>query len=192
MTAPGLDAPSDDEQLTTLRPTLVVRNGSSSGTGTRTYEFQMSTSSSFAPIAVTRSGIAENASGKTSYARRHGSAVDDAVLLARARDAGIEQFRLDRRWAGSGPKPVGYNNAGELFDPLVAGETVGTILRGAHLGRPARASSSNSALSYVRYALPATVVAGEFSMEIEGTGAEWADRQTATVLDARTALAAWI
>jgi len=48
VTAPAIDAPADDEQLTTLRPTLVVRNGTSSGSGTRTYEFHLSTSSSFA------------------------------------------------------------------------------------------------------------------------------------------------
>jgi hypothetical protein len=37
LTAPALDAPSDDQQLSTLRPELIVRNGTSSETaGTRT------------------------------------------------------------------------------------------------------------------------------------------------------------
>ena len=58
LTAPAIDAPSDDEQLTTLRPTFVVRNGSSNQNGTRTYEFQVSTSDTFGAIAVSRAGIA--------------------------------------------------------------------------------------------------------------------------------------
>jgi hypothetical protein len=102
LTAPVLDAPGDDGQLTTLRPTLVVRNGSSSTAGTRTYEFQISTSSSFSPVAATRSGIAENASGKTSY-------TPDADLQSTTRYpvTGTLQHRtspisvrMKRRWAG--------------------------------------------------------------------------------------------
>src|SRR5215207_3781627 len=68
LTAPAVDAPSDDEQLSTLRPTLVVRNGTSSVTGSRTYEFQVSTSSAFATIHLSRGAIVESASGKTSFA----------------------------------------------------------------------------------------------------------------------------
>ena len=42
LTAPALEAPSADEQLTTLRPTLTVKNGTSDQAGSRTYEFQIS------------------------------------------------------------------------------------------------------------------------------------------------------
>jgi hypothetical protein len=154
VTAPVLDAPGDDEQLTTLRPALVVRNGSSSAAGTRTYEFQISTSSSFSPIAATRSGIAENASGKTSYYWR----------ARAAQGTGSSEWTADGR---SRTKPVGYNNARELYDPLVGGETVGTIV-GATTWVPGKGLKLNSSTSYVLYALPATVSSGEFSMEIEG------------------------
>ena len=65
------------------------------------------------------------------------------------------------------PKAVGYNNPRELFDPLVAGETIGTIF-GAHTWVPGEGLRLTSRTSYVQYALPATVAAGEFSMEIKG------------------------
>ena len=166
LTAPALDAPADDEQLTTLRPTLVVRNGSSNQNGTRTYEFQVSTSSSFATVALSRGGVAENASGRTSF-------VVDSDLQSTTRyywRSRVSQGSSNSEWTAVGrfrTKTVGYNNPRELFDPLVAGETVGTIF-GAHTWVPGEGLRLTSRTSYVQYALPATVAAGEFSMEIKG------------------------
>ena len=166
LTAPAIDAPSDDEQLTTLRPTLIVRNGTSSVTGTRTYEFQLSTSDTFATISQSRSGIAEDAGGKTSFAV-------DSDLQSTTRyywRARVTQGASSSNWSAMGrfrTKTIGFNNAGELFDPLVAGETVGTVV-GSHTWVTGKGIKLESGLSYVRYALPVTVSAGEFSMEIEG------------------------
>jgi hypothetical protein len=166
LTAPAPDTPGDDEQLTTLRPTLVVRNGSSNQTGTRTYEFQLSTSSSFATVALSRAGIAENAGGKTSFGV-------DSDLQSTTRyywRARVSQGSTNSDWSPMGrfrTKAVGYNNPRELFDPLVAGETVGTPI-GAHTWVTNEGLRLTSRTSYVQYALPATVVAGEFSMEIKG------------------------
>jgi hypothetical protein len=68
LAAPALDAPSDDQQLRTLRPELIVRNGTSSETaGARSYEFQIADNTGFAPVGVTGTGVAENAGGKTSF-----------------------------------------------------------------------------------------------------------------------------
>jgi len=40
LTAPALGTPADNEQLDTLRPTLSVKNGTSTvASGARTYEF---------------------------------------------------------------------------------------------------------------------------------------------------------
>src|SRR5258707_164253 len=51
LTAPALDTPTDDEQLSTLRPELTVRNGTSNqATGTRTYEFQIADNTGFSPV----------------------------------------------------------------------------------------------------------------------------------------------
>jgi hypothetical protein len=164
--APAVDAPGDDEQLSTLRPTLVVRNGTSSQNGTRTYEFQVAADSSFATVALARSGVAENSSGKTSL-------TVDQDLQSTTRyywRARLTQGTTSSAWSPVSrfrTKAVGYNNAGELFDPLVAGETVGAVF-GTHTWVPGRGIRLETASSYVRYALPATVATGEFSMEIEG------------------------
>jgi hypothetical protein len=166
LTAPAIDAPGDDEQLTTLRPTLVVRNGSSNQTGTRTYEFQLSTGESFATIALSRGGIAEGSSGSTSFAV-------DSDLQSTTRyywRARVSQGSGNSDWSPVGrfrTKTVGYNNPRELFDPLTAGETVGTVA-GPHTFVPGRGITLTSGASYVRYQLPATVAGGEFSMLIEG------------------------
>lgn len=166
LTAPAVDAPSDDEQLSTLRPTLVVRNGTSSATGSRTYEFQVSTSDTFATINVSRGGIAESASGKTSFAV-------DSDLQSTTRyfwRARVTQGSSNSDWSAMGrfkTKAVGFNRPGELFDPLIAEETVGERF-GSTSFVAGKGLTLNSATSYVRYALPATVSSGEFSMEIEG------------------------
>src|SRR6187399_626586 len=47
---PVPDTPSNAQQLDTLRPTLTIRNGSSNQTGTRTYDFQVSTAADFAGL----------------------------------------------------------------------------------------------------------------------------------------------
>ena len=126
----------------------------------------MSTSSSFATVALTRGGVAENASGRTSF-------VVDSDLQSTTRyywRSRVSQGSSNSEWTAVGrfrTKAVGYNNARELFDPLVAGETIGTIF-GAHTWVPGKGLRLTSRTSYVRYALPATVAAGEFSMEIEG------------------------
>lgn len=166
LTSPALDAPGDDEQLSTLRPTLVVKNGTSNQNGTRTYEFHLATNSAFSPVAVTRTGVAEGSSGKTSF-------TPDQDLQSTTRyfwRARLTQGSTNSEWSTTGKfktKAVGFNNAGELFDPLVAGETVGAIV-GSTTWVPGKGIKLNSATSYVRYALPATVAKGEFSMEIEG------------------------
>jgi hypothetical protein len=74
VTAPTVDSPTDDAQTGTLRPTLVVNNATSTGSGSRSYEFQIADNSSFATapgaltsvVAVSQSGITEGP-GKTSF-----------------------------------------------------------------------------------------------------------------------------
>ena len=61
--------PSDDQQLNTLRPTLTVNNATSSGSGTRTYEFQIADNNLFTATAwagsyivtVMQTGVPEGA-----------------------------------------------------------------------------------------------------------------------------------
>jgi hypothetical protein len=167
LTAPALDAPSDDQQLSSLRPDLTVRNGTSSQTaGTRTYEFQIADNSAFAPVAVTATGIAENAGGKTSFMPAE-DLQPTTRMYWRAR---MVQGTTNSDWSAVGKfrtKLVGFNRPGELYDPLVHGETVGTPI-GAFTFVPDKGIRLNDIHAYVVYQLAATVSAGEFSMEVEG------------------------
>ncbi|MGH9328815.1 MAG: hypothetical protein ACRD09_00090, partial [Vicinamibacterales bacterium] len=77
LTAPVLASPSDGEQLSTLRPTLTVQNGTSDRNGVRTYEFQISDRSDFSSdltslvtsfyVVVNRPGVPEGTDGRTSF-----------------------------------------------------------------------------------------------------------------------------
>jgi hypothetical protein len=64
-------------------------------------------------------------------------------------------------------KLVGFNRPGELYDPLIFGETVGDRI-GSTEFVPGKGIRLNTNTSYVRYLLPQTVQNGEFSMEVEG------------------------
>ena len=175
VTAPGLAAPADHEQLDTLRPTLTVKNATADAQGTRTYEFQISDNSSFtastAPIpglAVTvgKTSVPEGSGGQTSYS------VDQdlqptTVFYWRARAV---QGSTTGPWSSTATfksKLVGFNRAGELFDPLIHGETVGDRI-GSTEFVPGKGIKLNNVTSYVRYLLPQTIQNGEFSMEVEG------------------------
>jgi hypothetical protein len=167
LTAPALDAPSDDQQLGTLKPDLVVRNGTSNqATGTRTYEFQIADNPGFSPVAITGTGIAENAGGKTSFTPTQ-DLQPTTRMYWRAR---MTQGTTNSDWSAMGKfktRLVGFNRPGELYDPLIFGETLGTVVGNATFidGKGIRL---NDVFSYVRYQLPQTVSAGEFSMEVEG------------------------
>lgn len=173
LTAPTLDSPGDDEQLGTLRPTLVVRNGSSTRTGAKTYDFQVSDSTSFTTITASKTGIAEDISGKT-------SATLDADLQSATRfywRSRLVQAGANSDWSATGKfktKIAGYNRAGELYDPLVGGDTVGTPSGNTSFvsGKGLKINDGNS---YVMYALPQTMSSGVFEMEVEGLYANGPD-----------------
>jgi hypothetical protein len=166
LTAPALEAPSDDQQMDTLRPTLTVRNGTSNQNGTRTYEFQIADNSAFAPVAVTKSGVAEDPAGQTSFTPDQ-DLQPTTRLYWRVR---LAQGTAMSEWSPTGKfrtKLVGFNRDGELYDPLVHGETVGTPV-GATTFVPGKGLRIEGETSYVRYQLPRTISTGEFSMEVEG------------------------
>jgi hypothetical protein len=173
LTAPTASAPAEAVQLTTLRPTLTVTNGTSAGT--RTYEFQISdrndftsgsTVSSYYPVNLTKGGVAE-ASGTTSMT------VDTDLQPAtrffwRAR---IADGGTTSAWSTSRSfktQIIGYNRPGELFDPLVNGETVAELRAKRTSFVPGRGLRIEDSDSYVRYHLLQTISNGEFSLDIEG------------------------
>jgi hypothetical protein len=166
LTAPALDGPTGDLQLDTLRPTLSVFNGTSNQTGTRTYEFQIAEGDAFANIILTRTGVAEGAGGRTSF-------TPDQDLQPTARlhwRARLAQGSILSGWSPTGvfrTRQAGYNRPGELYDPLVQGETVGTRV-GATTFVSGKGLRIENASAFVRYELPQTISAGEFSVEVEG------------------------
>lgn len=176
LSAPTLQTPAADTQLDTLRPTLTVRNASSDQPGARTYEFQISDSTAFTnattshvvgfAATVSATGVAEGAGGTTSWT----PAADlqpTTVFYWRARAVQGSSTSL---WSATGTfrtKLVGFNRPGELYDPLIHGETVGEIV-GSATFIPGKGLQLNNGVSHVRYLLQQTITSGEFSMDVEG------------------------
>lgn len=179
LTAPVADTPLADEQLSTLRPTLTVKNGTSDQAGARTYEFQISDSADFSTaltsyitsfnVTVSKTGVPEGADGKTSF-------TPDADLQPTTRfywRARMTQGATVSEWSPVvkfRSKLVGFVRDGALFDPLIHGETVGERI-GSTTFIPGKGLKLNSVSSFVRYRLPRAVMAGEYSMDVEGLAA---------------------
>ncbi len=176
LTAPALDAPAMNEQLDTLRPTLTVKNASADQTGTRTYEFQISDSTTFtsaitseiAGFAATvgKTSVPEGSGGKTTWSPDT-DLQPTTVFYWRARAV---QGSSTSPWSEVGTfrsRLVGFNRPGELYDPLIHGETVGQIV-GDATWLPGQGLRLNNGVSYVKYLLAQTVTNGEFSMDVMG------------------------
>lgn len=176
LSAPALDSPADGEQLDTLRPTLTVRNATADQAGARTYEFQISDNSGFAAAStsnvagfaatVGKSGVAEGANGKTTFTPEQ-DLQPTTVFYWRARAV---QGSTTSAWSPTGKfksRLVGFIRAGELYDPLIHGETVGERI-GSTTFIPGKGIRLDNGTSHVKYLLPATISDGEFSMDVEG------------------------
>jgi hypothetical protein len=176
VTAPVLETPAANQQLDTLRPTLTVKNATADHAGTRTYEFQISDSNNFTSAltsnvtgfaaTVGKTGVAEGADGKTSWTP-DADLQPTTVFYWRVR---ATQGTSNSPWSEVGKfksRLVGFLRAGELYDPLIHGETVGEVIGNATFV-PGRGIQFNAGTSYVRYLLPQTITSGEFSMDVEG------------------------
>ena len=173
--APALDTPADAARLSTLRPTLVVKNAEGKG-GTRLYEFQVSDRSDFSATASSswaaftvlahKTNIPEGASGTTSYTPDF-DLQPTTRLYWRARTL-QDGFASD--WSSTrsfDTALVGYNRPGELYDPLANGSTIGVAV-GSTTFVSGKGIKLNDGNAYVRYQLAQPLAAGEFSMEVEG------------------------
>jgi hypothetical protein len=177
LTAPQADSPGDDDQLTTLRPTLRVVNATSNQTGAKTYEFQVSDDSNFSAasassyahtfkVVASKTGVAEDGSGKTSF-----DVPDDLQPTTRFYwRARVHQGSTDGPWSSTRSfksQIQGYNRPGELYDPLINGQTVGALIGSVTLqeGLGARINTNDS---HVRYILASTLTSGEFSLDVTG------------------------
>ena len=175
LSTPSAVSPVNGEQLGTLRPTLTVQNVTSSGTGTRTYEFQVSDNTGFTLgssltasflVAINQTGVAEGGDGRTSFTVPS-DLQPTTRMYWRARAV---QGSSQSSWSEPAmfrTKLVGYSRPGELYDPLIHGETIGTIV-GAHTWVSGKGIRLDTERSYVRYQLPEAMTNGEFSVEVEG------------------------
>jgi hypothetical protein len=176
LTAPTVDSPAEDEQLSTLRPTLVVRKASSDQVGPRSYEFQVSDDPDFqaasAPnlarhyrLVAAQSGIPEGPNDATFNVAADLQPATRFYWRARAR-----QGTVDGPWSARSTfrtRVAAYNLAGELYDPLTTGTTLGQVVGNVTL-TPGRGATINTNESHIRYQLVQTVTAGELSMEVDG------------------------
>lgn len=176
LTKPTLVSPADGTQLDNKRPTLTVNNGTSNqSTPAKTYEFQISDNSSFAAVAsfnawfaltVTQTAIPEGSNGTTSTTPTQ-DLQPATKYYWRAR---MVQGSTNSEWSETRSfktKLEGYNRPGELYDPLIFGETVGERV-GQTTFISGKGIRVDNASSMVRYLLPQTVSTGEFSMDVEG------------------------
>lgn len=164
VTAPVLDSPSDDQQLTTLQPSLRVTNATSTPTGTRTYEFQVSSDDAFTTIMVSGQNVGEGPDGKTSWSVPSGLQPTTRYWWrVRAVQSGTTG-----PWSATSKfrsKVEGYLRAGELYDPLANGETVGAARGIAFMPDGARFNALDSLITYL---VPQPITGGEFSAKVTG------------------------
>ena len=175
LSAPVPFSPVNGTQLSTLRPTLTVENVTSSQqSGTRTYEFQVSDRTDFSLgasltasflVAVSQTGVAEGSGGRTTF-EVPSDLQPTTRMYWRARAV---QGSSTSAWSAPSTfktKLVGYNRPGELYDPLIHGETIGTVV-GSVTFIDGKGVQLNNQSSYVRYLLPETITTGEFSVLVE-------------------------
>ena len=176
LTAPVAETPRDDVQLATLRPTFTVRNGTSDQAGARTYEFHISDRSDFSlssasfvgsfQAVLSATGVAEGGGGTTSFTPNQ-DLQPTTRMYWRAR---IRQGSAVSEWSAVSTfrtRLVGFSRPGELYDPLIHGETIGAPA-GSVSWVADKGIRINNANSWVRYVLLQTIRDGEFSVEVEG------------------------
>jgi len=176
LTAPAPVSPVNGEQLSTLRPMLVVQNTTASAQGSRTYEFQVSDRTDFTlgagftasfAVAINQTGVAEGGDGRTSFTV-NADLQPTTRMYWRSR---VVQGTSTSDWSQAAnfrTKLMGYSRAGELYDPLIHSETIGTLEGGAHTWIPGTGLRLDTQNSYVRYRLEQAMSSGEFSVEVEG------------------------
>lgn len=165
LSAPTPSSPINDAQLDTLRPTLVVTNATSTESGAKSYEFQISDRNDFATTVVSQSGIAEG-SGTTSFTPATDLPASSRMYWrARASQGGTLSAWCDP--AQFRTKAGGFNRAGELFDPLTNGQTIGTRV-GSTTFLGERGLRVDNPTSWVKYQLAETLTSGEISVLVEG------------------------
>ncbi|MEO5742123.1 MAG: hypothetical protein ABIS29_16165, partial [Vicinamibacterales bacterium] len=176
LSTPAAVSPVNDEQLSTLRPTLTVQNATSSQqSGTRTYEFQIADRNDFSLgasltasflVALNQTGVPEGSDGRTSFTVPS-ELQPTSRMYWRAR---VVQGSSSSAWSDPAvfrTKLAGYSRAGELYDPLIFPESIGKV-EGAHTWMAGKGIRLETERSFVQYQLAQVLTSGEFSVEVEG------------------------
>lgn len=166
LTAPTISAPANDAQLDTFRPTLVVNNSTSTESGAKTYQFQIASSSDFLTIVLNQSDVPEGSGGTTSFTPSTDLPASTQLFWrARAQQAGMFSAWSESRSFKT--KEGGYNKAGDLFDPLNNGQTIGERSGSTtFMGTQGLRVDNNT--SWVKYTLVQPLTSGEISVEVTG------------------------
>ena len=175
LSAPAHVTPSDDAQTNTLQPELAINNATSTQSGIKTYEFEVSTAGDFTTIVVSADNVAEDGDGQTSWAvSRPLQATTRYWWRARVKQgSNIGPWSTPTRFRS---RIEGFNRSGELFDPLTNGSTVGAPLNVTFL--PGQGVRLNDLGSRVTYSLPQSFPEGEFSVLATGLNSDSAGDST--------------
>jgi hypothetical protein len=169
-TAPTPTSPVNDQQLSDS-PTLVATASALkySAGGTLQYRFEVYND---ANVKVIDSGLQAASTYRVT-----------AQLALRRRHTWRARAELNGSvgpWSSSASfitPEGGYLRGNSAFDPLYNGVTVGQTV-GPVTFLPNQGARLESINSYIRYALPQTLTAGEFSMEVQGLRANAAGDKT--------------
>lgn len=164
LSPPAIESPADNQQVNNVRPILVAKNGASTQAGARTYDFQVSDNAGFTSTLFSKQNVAEGPGTTSVQVDVNLPPPTTYYWRARTTQGGASSDWVSARFT---TREGSYLRAGELLDLLTDGTTVGERVGATTFvaGRGLRIEDANS---YVRYQLPSTVAAGEFSMEVEG------------------------
>jgi hypothetical protein len=170
-------APTTVSPVNGAQPDIIVLTANASklsfGSGTLQYQFQIRSGSTVIYDSQA-AGVSVLASGGTVTLQPTATLTPDATYTWRVR-ATMQSAAGPWSSDATFKAPVGgYIRGAELFDPLLAGRTVGTLVGGANL--TANGVNLPNATSWVQYQLPETIQAGEFSMMITGLSTTTGER----------------
>jgi hypothetical protein len=154
VSAPTIEGPLPGHSFTDPQPTLSVRNASADDGSRLSYDFQVASDDGFRGLAAETQGHAEG-SGTTSW--RVTAALAPARYYWRARAVGsrgpgpyspISDFFVGTT---AGPPPPSPPGAGEIFDPLTNGRSVGDQRGGRFTSAGWQVTSRGD---FIRYVVP--------------------------------------
>ena len=166
-TAPTPQSPINNQQPSSLDVVLTVGNVTAKygGTISPTYRFEVFNSGGSLVYQV--AGVPAGGSGVTAHTITAALDGDQPYTWQARAELGTAIGPWSARAAFVAPASTGYIRGSELYDPLMNGKTVGTMV-GPLTFIPGVGLKFESQESYVSYVLPQTLNEGEFSLLVTG------------------------